>query len=256
MRTRDEVLREEPAIVAAARQHVARCSHTTSDRVVDGSAVFLQDSDTYYRVGDLLAAYDVLADRIRELEAASGEPVAWAVMGPRGPMTFASERGGLTFWEGDPSRSIVPLYAHTPAPVVPVVTEAQLDSAAAAFYHEQYGAQGGRYELVNPRHRHVWREKARAVLTAALTAASEPVSNAYELPATVQAIVDAAAAYEKRHGHYQDYRMSLRDDAFPVDKTERAIVVAYRKHAASEGQDARPTTPTRNISPEAASHDE
>ena len=63
---------------------------------------------------------------------------------------------------------------------------------------------------------------------------SEPVSNAYTLPDTVQAIIDAAAAYEKKHGHYQDYRLSLRDDAFPVDKTERAIVVAYRKHAASE----------------------
>lgn len=69
---------------------------------------------------------------------------------------------------------------------------------------------------------------------AALTAASEPVSKSYTLPDTVQAIVDAAAAYEKKHGHYQDYRLSLRDDAFPVDKTERAIVVAYRKHAASE----------------------
>lgn len=69
-------------------------------------------------------------------------------------------------------------------------------------------------------------------------AASEPVSTAYTLPDTVQAIVDAAAAYEKKHGHWQDYRMSLRDDAFPVDKTERAIVVAYRKHAASEGASA------------------
>lgn len=77
-------------------------------------------------------------------------------------------------------------------------------------------------------------EDAELSVTAALIAASEPVSKSYTLPDTVQAIVDAAAAYEKKHGHYQDYRLSLRDDAFPVDKTERAIVVAYRKHAASE----------------------
>lgn len=61
---------------------------------------------------------------------------------------------------------------------------------------------------------------------------SERVSNAYQLPDTVQAIVDAAAAYEKKHGPWQDYRMSRRDEAFPVDKTERAIIVAYRKHTA------------------------
>lgn len=59
-----------------------------------------------------------LADRIRELEAqlaASGEPVAWALMGPRGPMTFAAVRSGLEFWEGNPEVSIIPLYAHPPA---------------------------------------------------------------------------------------------------------------------------------------------
>lgn len=61
----------------------------------------------------------------------------------------------------------------------------------------------------------------------------EPVSDAYTLPDTVQAIIDAAAAYEKKHGAWQDYRMSKRDDAFPVDKTERSIIVAYRQYTAA-----------------------
>lgn len=55
----------------------------------------------------------------------------------------------------------------TPARAEGAVTEDQLNAAAAAFFHEQYGHQGGRWELVDVRHRHGWREKARAVLTAA-----------------------------------------------------------------------------------------
>lgn len=112
------------------------------------------------------------------------------------------------------------------APVVPVVTEA--DENGDVWMSVSVGPVTVD-EAIACLRRHGW-----TIDTAALTAASEPVSVAYRLPDTVQAIVDAAAAYEKKHGHYQDYRLSLRDDAFPVDKTERAIVVAYRKHAASE----------------------
>ena len=128
--------------------------------------------------------------------------------------------------------------ALTPAPVVTVVTEAPKFTA----YDESYGnikdgawvpyrvvrefdteAERDAWVAYNPMHRGRLQH-----------AASERVSKSYTLPDTVQAIVDAAAAYEKEHGRYQDYRLSLRDNVFPVDKTERAIVVAYRKHAASE----------------------
>ena len=126
----------------------------------------------------------------------------------------------------------------TPTPAPPVVTEAPRFTA----YDESYGnikdgawvpyrvvrefdteAERDAWVAYNPMHRGRLQH-----------AASERVSKSYTLPDTVQAIVDAAAAYEKEHGRYQDYRLSLRDNVFPVDKTERAIVVAYRKHAASE----------------------
>lgn len=60
----------EPKIIEAARAHVVRCSHRASERVIDGSAVFQQDNDTYYRVGDLLSAYD---DLRTQLAAAQSE---------------------------------------------------------------------------------------------------------------------------------------------------------------------------------------
>lgn len=118
----------------------------------------------------------------------------------------------------------------TPTPVPPVVSEAMVTAVARVICRKHADVCGVNEDDAWATYSPDFKDEAREYLHAA----SEPVSKSYTLPDTVQAIVDAAAAYEKKHGHYQDYRLSLRDDAFPVDKTERAIVVAYRKHAASE----------------------
>lgn len=62
---------------------------------------------------------------------------------------------------------------------------------------------------------------------------NEPVSDAYKLPRVVEALIAAAEAYEKKFGHFQDYRLSMCDDAFPTDKVERAVVVAVRQYRAA-----------------------
>lgn len=61
----------------------------------------------------------------------------------------------------------------------------------------------------------------------------EPVRDSYKLPRVVEALIAAAEAYEKKFGHFQDYRLSMRDDAFPTDKVERAVVVAVRQYRAA-----------------------
>lgn len=101
---------------------------------------------------------------------ARGEAVAWGVMTPAGEVVHAEKLKSDADAIGDKGDTTIPLYAAPVAPVAAVVSDEMVEAAAAAFYHEQYGAQGGRYELVNPDHRHLWRDKARAVLTAALTA--------------------------------------------------------------------------------------
>ena len=171
----------------------------------------------------------------------SGEPVAWWI-GPHDDIVAAAT---VNRYLADGRRShgaaVRPLVfgdvppvrggegAITDADGAPVLVYMVLDQHNTPVAHSQDkdDADFAAFHLAND-------EQQLRVVACYLTAASEPVSNAYTLPDTVQAIVDAAAAYEKKHGHYQDYRLSLRDDAFPVDKTERAIVVAYRKHAASE----------------------
>lgn len=61
-------------------------------------------------------------------------------------------------------------------------------------------------------------------------AVREPVSNAYTLPATVQAIIDAAVAYEQWQGKWYDYTVASGEK--PA-KQQRALIEAVRKHRAA-----------------------
>lgn len=143
----------------------------------------------------------MLADRIRELEAPRGEAVAWKVESCGDwTVVFDAEKAASYAADGD---IVTPLSG----------------SEMAKIYNDMARELMERHDAHPP--------AASGVVT------EEHVSIAYTLPDTVQAIIDAAAAYEKKHGAWQDYRMSKRDDAFPVDKTERAIIVAYRQYTAA-----------------------